>query len=105
MAVVVITIHLLLPTSITSTLELRLMHRLWLRKAHHFLDVSMLILRYGPLKMNDETYVSQRVNGGIFGINFPTSGNNKLSDVTALKKRQCHEIAAHDDLMETPNYE
>ncbi|MED6225784.1 hypothetical protein PIB30_097018, partial [Stylosanthes scabra] len=32
-------------------------------------------------RMNDVMYVSQRVKRGIFGINYPASGNSGLSDV------------------------
>ncbi|MED6163227.1 hypothetical protein PIB30_077973 [Stylosanthes scabra] len=34
---------------------------------------------YGPLKMNYERYVSQEAKEEIFGINFPASGNSRLS--------------------------
>ncbi|MED6164794.1 hypothetical protein PIB30_093621, partial [Stylosanthes scabra] len=44
----------------------------------------------------------QEVKEGIFGINFPASG---MLERRARKERRCYEISAHDDHMETPNYE
>ncbi|MED6112856.1 hypothetical protein PIB30_065524 [Stylosanthes scabra] len=56
--------------------------------------------------MYDEHYVSQEVNGGIHVINFPASGNSGLSVVKRVpKEHPCREISAHDDHMETPNYD